>query len=89
MYWVQSQIQHACSSSVYGSRGESGWYGKEHDKQGGDDAAVAAAVDAAITETGASSIKEMGRVMAALKARHGAGLDMAVAGPVVKARLGG
>jgi len=54
-----------------------------------DEAAVAAAVDAAITETGASSIKEMGRVMAALKARHGAGLDMAVAGPVVKARLGG
>jgi uncharacterized protein YqeY len=54
-----------------------------------DAAAVAAAVDAAITETGASSIKEMGRVMAALKARHGAVLDMAIAGPVVKARLGG
>jgi hypothetical protein len=54
-----------------------------------DDAAVANAVDAAITETAATSIKEMGRVMAALKARHGAALDMAVAGPVVKARLGG
>ena len=49
----------------------------------------AAAVDAAITETGASSIREMGRVMAALKARHGAVLDMAAAGAVVKARLGG
>jgi hypothetical protein len=54
-----------------------------------DETAVANAVDAAITETGASSIKEMGRVMAALKARHGAALDMAAAGPVVKARLGG
>jgi uncharacterized protein YqeY len=54
-----------------------------------DAAALAAAVDAAITETGASSVKEMGRVMAALKARHGAVLDMAAAGPVVKARLGG
>lgn len=54
-----------------------------------DAAAVAAAVDAAITETGASSIREMGRVMAALKARHGAVLDMAAAGAVVKARLGG
>jgi uncharacterized protein YqeY len=54
-----------------------------------DDAAIAAAVDAAITETGATGIKEMGRVMAALKARHGATLDMAAAGPVVKARLGG
>lgn len=54
-----------------------------------DAAAVAAAVDAAITETGATGLKEMGRVMAALKARHGAALDMALAGSVVKARLGG
>lgn len=54
-----------------------------------DAAAIALAVDAAITETGAASPKEMGRVMAALKARHGATLDMALAGPVVKARLGG
>jgi uncharacterized protein YqeY len=54
-----------------------------------DEAAVAQAVDAAITETGATSVKEMGRVMAALRARHGAALDLAVAGPVVKARLGG
>jgi hypothetical protein len=54
-----------------------------------DEAALAAAVDAAITETAAASVKEMGRVMAALKARHGASLDMAAAGAVVKARLGG
>lgn len=52
-----------------------------------DDAAMAAAVDAAITETGASSIKDMGKVMAALKAKHAASLDNAKAGPLVKARL--
>ncbi len=54
-----------------------------------DDAALAAAVDAAIAETGAGSQKEMGRVMAALKARHGAALDLGRAGPLVKARLAG
>lgn len=54
-----------------------------------DPAALAAAVDAAITETAATGIKEMGRVMAALKARHGAALDMAAANAVARARLGG
>lgn len=54
-----------------------------------DDAATAAAVDAAVAETGATSIKEMGKVMAALKAKHAASLDMGKVGPLVKARLGG
>ena len=54
-----------------------------------DAAATEAAVVAAIAETGAASIKEMGKVMAALKARHAATLDMARVGPVVKAKLGG
>ena len=54
-----------------------------------DDAALAAAVAAAIAETGAASPREMGRVMAALKARHGAALDLGRAGPLVKARLAG
>jgi uncharacterized protein YqeY len=31
----------------------------------------------------------MGKVMAALRDRHGAALDMARAGPLVRARLGG
>ena len=52
-----------------------------------DDAALAAAVDAAIAESGATSPKEMGKVMAALKATHGAALDMSRANPLVKARL--
>ncbi|CAH2604927.1 GatB protein [Rhodovastum atsumiense] len=54
-----------------------------------DEAELAAAVAAAITETGAGSIKDMGKVMGALKAKHGAALDMARVGPVVKAKLGG
>ncbi len=40
---------------------------------------------AAVAETGAASIKDMGKVMAALKAKHAAALDMARAGPLVKA----
>jgi hypothetical protein len=52
-----------------------------------DEAATAEAVAAAIAETGASGIKDMGKVMAALRARHAAALDMAKAGALVKARL--
>ena len=54
-----------------------------------DEAATAAAVDAAVTDTGATGPKDMGRVMAALKAKHAASLDMARATPLVKARLAG
>jgi uncharacterized protein YqeY len=53
-----------------------------------DDAATEAAVVAAITEAGASTIKDMGRVMAILREKHAAGMDMAKVGPLVKARLG-
>ncbi len=52
-----------------------------------DEAALAAAVDAAVAQTGATGPKEMGRVMAALKAAHGATLDMSRVTPLVKARL--
>ena len=52
-----------------------------------DEAALTLAVADAVTETGASSMKDMGRVMAALKARHGAALDLGRANGLVKARL--
>jgi uncharacterized protein YqeY len=52
-----------------------------------DEAAMAQAVADAVAETGATSAKEMGKVMAALKAKHGAALDMGKIGPLVKARL--
>jgi len=52
-----------------------------------DEAGISEAVLAAIAETGAQGIKDMGKVMAALRASHGAALDMSKAGPAVKARL--
>ena len=52
-----------------------------------DEAAIEAAVADAIAETGATGIKDMGKVMAALRARHAAALDMGKAGPIVKAKL--
>jgi uncharacterized protein YqeY len=53
-----------------------------------DEATLLAAVDAAIASTGAASVRDMGRVMAALKASHGAALDMGRANAAVKSRLG-
>jgi uncharacterized protein len=46
-----------------------------------------AAIEAIKAELGASSIKDMGRVMAELKARHAASLDMSKASGLVKAAL--
>jgi len=47
------------------------------------------AVAAAVQESGATSPKDMGKVMAALKAAHGASIDLGRAGPLVRARLAG
>jgi len=49
--------------------------------------ALAQAVEAAIAKTGASSAKDMGKVMAAIKAEHGSALDMAAASALVRQRL--
>jgi len=46
------------------------------------------AIDAIARELGATSVKDMGRVMAALKERHAGQLDMSKASALVKARLG-
>jgi len=51
------------------------------------DQEIAAAIDAAAAETGASSVKEMGKVMALIKERHAGQLDMSKASQMVKARL--
>ena len=45
---------------------------------------VEKAVAAAIEETGASSIRDMGKVMAMLKARHTGKMDFARAGAAIK-----
>jgi uncharacterized protein YqeY len=51
------------------------------------DEEVAAAVDEAITSVGATSIRDMGKVMGALKAQYTGQMDFGAVGPVVKARL--
>ena len=55
---------------------------------GRDDAALLGAVADAIASTGAAGPKDMGRVMAALRASHGAELDMARANAIVRKTLG-
>lgn len=52
------------------------------------EAATAAAVKAAIAETGAQSIKDMGKVMGVLRERHAGVIDLARAGAVVRQQLG-
>lgn len=52
-----------------------------------DEVGISEAVLAAIAETGAQGIKDMGKVMAALRAKHAAALDMSKAGLVVKQHL--
>lgn len=49
---------------------------------------VEAAITAAIAETGAGSIRDMGRVMGALKAKYTGQMDFGAVGPIIKARLG-
>ena len=53
-----------------------------------DAAEVEAAISAAIAETGAASIKDMGKVVAALKAKYAGRIDFAKASALVKAKLG-
>lgn len=54
-----------------------------------DQDAARAAVEAIIAETGAASVKDMGRVMALVKERHAGAMDMGKASALVKARLSG
>lgn len=48
---------------------------------------VAAAVAAAIAETGATSVKDMGRVMAVLKAKYTGAMDFGAVGALIKAQF--
>jgi uncharacterized protein YqeY len=54
-----------------------------------DEAAVAAAVAEAVASTGAKSVKDMGGVMAALKAQYAGQMDFAKASAAVKKALTG
>lgn len=52
-----------------------------------DAAETAAAIDKAIADLGADSIRDMGRVMAELRNRHAGQMDFGATGPMVKTRL--
>jgi uncharacterized protein YqeY len=54
-----------------------------------DEDAAKAAIAAIVAELGATSVKDMGKVMAAVKARHAAEMDMSRASGLVKAALAG
>jgi uncharacterized protein YqeY len=53
-----------------------------------DETAVEAAIAQAIAESGAASIKDMGKVVAALKAKYAGRMDFGKASALVKAKLG-
>ncbi|AYF00282.1 GatB/YqeY domain-containing protein [Paracoccus yeei] len=50
---------------------------------------TAAAIDRVIADLGAGSIRDMGRVMAELRARHAGQMDFGAVGPAIKTRLMG
>jgi hypothetical protein len=51
------------------------------------DAEVDKAVDAAVAEVGADSIRDMGRVMGVLKSKYTGQMDFGTVGPMIKERL--
>lgn len=53
-----------------------------------DDAQVVIEIDGIIADLGADSIKDMGKVMGALKAKFAGQIDMGKAGGLVKSKLG-
>jgi uncharacterized protein YqeY len=53
------------------------------------EAEVAAAIDAAVTESGAAGMKDMGKVIAILRAKYAGQMDFGKASGLVKARLAG
>lgn len=53
-----------------------------------DEGQIEAAAKSAVAETAAAGIKDMGRVMAALRERHAGAMDFGKAGAIVKQLLG-
>lgn len=51
------------------------------------EAEITKAIAAAVTETGAESIRDMGKVMGVLKAKYTGQMDFGLVGPMVKAQL--
>ncbi len=53
-----------------------------------DEGEIEAAAKAAIDETGAATVKDLGKVMAVLRERHGGVIDLARAGAIARLLLG-
>lgn len=53
------------------------------------EAEVKAAIDKAVAETGATSVKDMGKVIGALRGAYAGQMDFGKVSPLVKAALGG
>jgi uncharacterized protein YqeY len=53
------------------------------------EAEMAAVIDAAIKETGAAAVKDMGKVIGVLRGKYAGQMDMGRASAAVKAKLGG
>ena len=53
-----------------------------------DEGEIEAAAKAAIDESGATTVKDLGKVMAALRERHGGVIDLGRAGAIVRRLLG-
>jgi uncharacterized protein len=53
-----------------------------------DEGEIEAAAKTAIGETGATTVRDLGKVMAALRERHAGGLDLGRAGAIVRRLLG-
>ena len=53
------------------------------------DAEMQAAIDAAVAETGAAGMKDMGKVIGSLRGKYAGQMDMAKASALVKAKLAG
>jgi uncharacterized protein len=54
-----------------------------------DEAEMKAAIAAVVADTGANSMKDMGKVVGALRAKYAGQMDFAKASPMVKIALGG
>lgn len=52
-----------------------------------DDDEISAAIDKAIADVGAASIRDMGKIIGRLKERHTGQMDFGRVGPMIKARL--
>lgn len=52
------------------------------------DEEIAEAIDKAIAETGATSVKDMGKIMGVLKSNYAGQIDMGKAGGIAKKKLG-